>query len=237
MENANKKEKLVIVGVGYIAPMVVDFIKGYDLFEIIAFSVNKEYLVPEYYGLPVYPIEELENHINKEEVKVFIAISWYNYLNKYKRQKFEYLKEKGFHFANLISPLASVKCASLGEGNWIMDFANIGFATHVGDNNTFCAQSLLGHHTTIGNHNVLSGQAVIGGSNMIGDQNYIGLGAIVFNQNTIGNKNLIGGGSIVKKNIPDFTVTTAPESHVRQFKEKNIEYFLSPKCTALLKSM
>ena len=208
------KESLVIVGVGNLAPEVVDFVQRYDLFDIIAFSVDKKYITSaEYMGKPVYPLEELEKHVDKEEVKVFIAISWYNYLNKYKRQKFEFLKEKGFHFANLISPLASVKTGHIGEGNWIMDFATIGFNTKIGSNNTFCAQSILAHHTILGNHNVLSGRSSVAG------------------------RNIIGGGSIIKKNIGNYTITTAPESYHKQLWEKSIEFFLSPKSVEFLKAL
>ena len=232
------KEKLVIVGVGGLAPEVVDFVERYNLFDIIGFSVDSKYLSsPEYMGKPVYPLEEIEKHLDISKVKIFIAISWYNYLNKYKRQKFEILKEKGFHFANLISPMASVKCITMGEGNWVMDFANIGFGTYIGDNNTFCAQSLVGHHTTIGNHNVLAGQAAIAGRNMVGDQNYFGLSSVIFNELTIGNKNLIGGGSIIKRSISDFSITTAPESHIKQLKERSIELFLSPRSVEFLKTL
>ena len=232
------KESLVIVGVGNLAPEVVDFVQRYDLFDIVAFSVDKKYITSsEYMGKPVYPLEELEKHVEREEVKVFIAISWYNYLNKYKRQKFEFLKEKGFHFANLISPLASVKTDHIGEGNWIMDFATIGFNTEIGDNNTFCAQSILAHHTILGNHNVLSGRSSVAGRNIIGDQNYFGFCSVVFNELIIGNKNIIGGGSIIKKNIGNYTITTAPESYHKQLREKSIEFFLSPKSVEFLKAL
>lgn len=232
------KESLVIVGIGGLAPEVVDFVERYNLFDIIAFSVDRKYITSsEYMSKPVYPLEELENHVDKEGVKVFIAISWYNYLNKYKRQKFEILREKGFHFANLISPLASVKTDIIGEGNWIMDFVTIGFNTKIGDNNTFCAQSILAHHTILGNHNVLSGRASIAGRNIIGDQNYFGFCSVVFNELKIGNKNLIGGGSIVKKSIGNFMITTAPESHSKQLKENSIEFFLSPKSVEYLKTL
>lgn len=233
-----RKEKLVIVGIGGLAPEVVDFVQRYDLYDIVCFSVDRKYLsISEYMGKPVFPLEDLDKHVDKSDVKAFIAISWYNYMNKFKRLKFEQLKDKGFHFANLISPLSSVKCSTIGEGNWVMDFVNIGFDTHVGDNNTFCAQSLVGHHTNIGSHNVLSGKAAVAGRNVVGDQNYFGFCSVVFNELTIGNKNLIGGGSIIKHSISDFYITTAPDSHLKQVREKSIEFFLSPKSVEYLKSI
>lgn len=236
METRSEKENLVIFGIGKQASEVVDFVQRYGLYNIIGFIVDKEYMkLPQYMGKPVYPLEDVESYLDVRTVKAFVAISWYNYLNKYKRLKYELLKKKGFHFVNLISPLASVNCHSIGEGNLIMDYAYLGYNSEIGDNNTFCALSLLGHNSRMESHNVLAGRASIAGKTEIGNQNYFGLCSIVFNKLKIGNKCLIGGGSIVKRDIPDFTVTTAPESHYKQAKEKYIESYLSPKSIEILK--
>lgn len=183
----------------------------------------------EYMDRPVYPLENLESYVQVGGVKIFIAISWYNYLNKYKRQKYEILKEKGFQFANLISPLASVNCSLMGEENWIQDFVYLGFKSEIGDNNTFCCHSFLGHYSKIGSHNVLSGRSSVAGNNIVGDQNYFGMCSCVFNKLVLGNKNLIGGGSIVKKNVGDCTIVTAPNSKYNQASEKAVEFCLFPK--------
>lgn len=228
------KEKLIIVGVGSMAPEVVDFVNRYDLYDIVGFTVDEKYVNNNgYMDKPVYPLERIEEFVDKD-VKVFVAISWYNYMNKYKRQKFELLKKKGFHFANLISPLASVKCSSIGEGNWIKDFSEIGYNSQIGDNNTFTSRSSFGHYSIMGSHNVLSG-ATIAGNVTVGDQNYFGVGAIVFNKLKIGNKNLIGGGSVIKSNISDFTLSVSPESRYKKLNEETLEMLLSPNSVGILK--
>lgn len=232
------KERLVIVGTGTHSEDVVYFIQKYDLYDIICFTVDGDYITSkEYMGRPVYPFEVLEKYVNPNEVKVFIAISWFNYMNKYKRLKFEQLKSRGFHFANLISPLASVNCSKIGEGNWIHDFSSIGFDSQIGDNNTICAQSQVGHHSVIGSHNVLAGRASIAGRTVIGDQNFLGFCSVVFNELTIGNKNLIGGGAIIRSSIPNFTITTSPESHTKQATEKSLEFIISPKGVEVIKTL
>ena len=232
------KERLVIVGIGSHSEDVVDFVQKHDLFDIVCFTVDREYIVSnEYMGKPVYPFEDLEKYVDPEDVKVFIAISWFNYMNKYKRQKFEQLKARGFHFANLISPLAVVNCTDIGEGNWIQPFVVIGFDSKIGDNNTICAQSQVGHHTIIGNHNVLAGRASIAGRSVIGNQNFLGFCSVVFNELTIGDMNLIGGGAIVKHSLPDCTITTAPDSHTKKATKKSLEFIISPKGVEVLKTL
>lgn len=227
-------EKLIIVGVGSIAPEVVAFVNRYNLYDIEGFTVDEKYLKSkEYMGKPVYPLERIEDFVDKK-VKFFIAISWYNYMNRYKRQKYEYLKSLGYSFANLISPLASVKCEIIGEGNWLMDYSCLGYGTQIGNNNTFCVFSMVAHYSVIGNHNVLSGRATIAGNTVIGDQNYFGICSCVFNKIVLGNKNLIGGGSIVKKDLGNCTIVTAPDSKYIQTTEKAVEFCLTPKSVEIV---
>jgi carbonic anhydrase/acetyltransferase-like protein (isoleucine patch superfamily) len=228
------KEKLVIVGSGPMAAEVVDFVERYNLFDIIAFSVNKNYLTDNYMDRPVYPLEELEDYIDKNSVKTFIGLGWYNQ-NKYKRQKYEELKNRGFHFANLISPLSSISYSQIGEGNWIDDFVKVGFGSKIGNNNTFRVASIIGHHTIVGDHNVLSGRSLVSGKDIIGDQNYFGVSSTVFNRLKIGNKNIIGGATIVKEDISDLTIVWTDKSPQRVVKEKIIESFMSPKSSELIK--
>lgn len=228
------KEKLIIVGVGSIAPEVFYFVNRHNLYDVEGFSVDEKYInSSEYMGKPVYPLERIEEFVDKK-VKFFVAISWYNYMNRYKRQKFDYLKGKGYSFANLISPLASVNCSMMGEGNWIQDFVYLGFNSKIGDNNTFCCHSLLGHNSEIGNHNVLSGRSSVAGDNKVGDQNYFGICSCVFNKLVIGNKNLIGGGSVVKKDMGDYSIVTASDSKYIQTTEKTVEFCLSPKSVEIV---
>lgn len=222
-------DKLVIVGIGSVTPDVIHFVRKYKLYEIVGFSVDKKYLVPKYLELPVYPLEELDLYVNKEEVKVFVAISWYNQLMRFKREKFEYLKSKGFHFANLISPLSSVNTESIGEGNWINDFVEIGSYAIIGDNNIVRSQSIIGHDTKMGSHNTLSGRAMVGGDNVIGDQNYFGINCTVFNKLNIGNKCIVGGGSVCKKDLCDYSIVTCPSSHYKIGTEKLNYFIMSPK--------
>lgn len=222
------KEKLVIIGTGSLSGEVVDFVKRYDLYDIVGFSVDKKYIKNEtHLGYPVYPLEELDSYIDKEQVKLFVSISWYQNMNRVKRAKYEELKAAGYHFANLISPTATVFAHEMGEGNWIYDGCYIAFNSRIGNNNTFCHQTYLSHFSDVGDHNVFSARSNVAGSTTIGDQNYVGIGAIVFNKIIVGNKCVIGGGAIVKRNLPDFSLVVAADSIVKQKDTDSIEKYIS----------
>lgn len=231
------KEKLVIVGIGSLTPNIVDFVKRYDLFDIVGFSVDKKYIIEEYDGLPVYPLEDIEKYINKDEVKIFISISWYNYLNKYKKEKYDYLAKRGFHFANLVSPTAQISTKHIGEGNWFCDYSYVGYDAVIGNNNVFGTFCLVGHNSIIGHHNALVGRSTIAGDVNIGDRNYFGLCSTVFNELSIGNCCIIGGGSVVNRSLPDYSQVFVPESKYRKGTERVNEFIISAKAKEMMKTI
>ena len=223
-------EKLVLVGTSSLAAQTLDFIERYQLFDVIGFTVNKAYIKDTHYlGKHVFPIEELDKYIDKEDVKLFSTISWYNYLNRERKKVFELLKQEGYKFANLISPHALVYTKDLGEGNWIHDFAHIGHGVHIGNDNVFRMKCVIGHDSVIGDHNFFAVDSVVGGHDYFNDCCFIGLNALIHNRVVVGTKCVIGGGAIVKRDLPDFSLCVANNSFVKQCDEAKIESYISPK--------
>lgn len=223
-------EKLVLVGTSSLAAETLDFVERYQLFDVIGFTVNKAYIKePVFLGRPVFPIEELDKYIDKEDVKLFSTVSWYNYLNRERKKIFDLLKGYGYKFANLISPHALVYTNDIGEGNWIHDFAHIGYGVHIGDDNVLWVKCFIGHYSVIGNHNCFIANAIVGGHDYFSDCCFVGLSALVHNRVVVGNKCVIGGGAIVKRDLPDFSLCVADNSFVKQCDEEKIESYISPK--------
>ena len=221
-------EKLLLIGAHEVAKEVKCFVEDYGLFEIVGYSVNRKYIKDNAIdGLPVIPLEELDNEIDRETTKVFMAISWGQRLNQVRKDIFNELKARGYSFANLIAPRAVIMTDDIGEGNWFHDFSYIGHKTVIGDNNDFRPFSTIGHYTSVGSHNHFS-KCTVGGVAKLGDCNFVGMQAIVFNRVNIGNKNFIGAGTIVKKDLGDFTLIAAKESDRIQLTEKQIERVVIP---------
>lgn len=222
-------EKLVLVGTSSLAAQTLDFVERYQLFDVIGFTVNEAYIKePIFLGKPVFPIEELDKHIDKNSVKLFSTVTWYNYLNRERKKIFELLKGEGYKFANLISPHALVYTEDLGEGNWIHDFAHIGYGVHIGDDNVIRMKCMIGHDSVIGNHNFFAVNSIVGGHDYFNDCCFIGLNSLIHNRVAVGNKCVIGGGAIVKKDLPDFSLVVADNSFVKQCDEAKIESYISP---------
>lgn len=197
---------LVIIGTSETAERVYKFVIRYNLFNILGFSVDAQYMnVDTFYGKPVWLLERLDEHINKESDLLFVAILW-NRLNADRRNLYERLKAKGYNFANIVSPLASVRGNILGENCWIMDYVVIQEDVNIKENVFIADFVLVGHKSTICSHVFLAPKATILGSCHIGLQTFIGGGAFVFDDTTIGEKCLIGACTMVKRNTKACTV-------------------------------
>lgn len=204
--------------------------KKYDLFEIVGFTVNEGSISSELYlDFPVYPVETIEQYADPENVKIFIAVSWYHHLMKTRMEKFEYLRGKGYHFANLISPYSIVQTNQIGEGNWILEQVYIGYNAKIGSNNVFICNSSLGHYSQTGDHNFFGAKANLLGHVTIGNRCFIGSSALIFNKTTIGDKCIIGAGSVIKKNLGDCTVSIVPQSKTVQVDDETVETMINIK--------
>lgn len=224
-------DKIVIIGIGDVAITVKNFIERHHLFEVIAFSVNKEYVKESTYeGLPIIPFEELDKHIDKDKVYTFVAASHFNYMHRVKRKLYTMLKDNGYMVANLISPLATiVPGVKMGCGNWIHDYAYIDEDVNIGSNNVIRQYAYIAHWCCIGNHNFIGIKSMIAGKCVIGDQNFFGVSSTLFNRIHIGNKCIIGAGTVIKKNVKDYCMCrVANNVEVFEYDEDTIENKLGP---------
>lgn len=190
-------DNLVIIGTGAMARDVTAFVKRYSLANILGYSCNSSFLEISKQQMPneqICSIEELNRFYQKENVKLFVAISQFRFLNRDRRDTFDYLRKQGWHFLNLISPSAKMYSTHIGEGNWLMDDCFIGNEVEIGDNNVFAEQSYIAHYSKIRNNNYLGVRSMIMGTTTIAGSSFFGANSLVFNDCKIGMSCLIGGG-------------------------------------------
>jgi sugar O-acyltransferase (sialic acid O-acetyltransferase NeuD family) len=191
-----KTKKLIIFGDSAFAEIAYEYFTHDSSYEVVAFTVDKEYLTKsDLFGLPIIPFEELEHTYPPEVYEMHIALV-YNKLNRVRRAKYLAAKEKGYRLANYISS----KCfiwpnVKLGDNVFIFEDNTIQPFVKIGSNNVFWSGNHIGHHTHIGHHNFLSSHVVISGFCEIGDSNFIG---VHITRN-------VASGSLIKgtPNLPD----------------------------------
>lgn len=223
-------QNLVIVGISDTADRIIRFVERYNLFHVLGCTVNKEYMPKTGMAIvggqerKVYPLEELDQYIDKENDLLFVAVLW-NRLNADRRKLYQKVKDMGYKLANIISPMACVRGEIKGDNCWISDGVFLQEKTMVGNDVFIMDNAMIGHRSMIEDHVFVTIRATICGSVTIGEQSYIGANSAVFDEVKIGRKCLIGGATIVKRNVPDFSVVKVPNDTmvIKQYSEEVIE--------------
>lgn len=219
------RKKLIIVGTSQSARTVYKFVKTYDLFEIMGFAVNNKYRNCEtFQELPVFDLDSMESHFDKENDLLFVAIQW-NQLNKDRRGLYEKLKSSGYKFATIISPHAIVHTKSIGSNCWISDQVVIDSDAIVGNNVFIKVKACIGNYTKIEDHCFIGANSYTGAACKVGEQTFIGASATVFDQIAIGEKCIIGGATIIKRNIPPYSLvkTNSANQTIQNYNSETIE--------------
>lgn len=168
-------------------------------------------------------MEELDNYINKNDCLIFVALFW-NHLNGDRRRLYERLKKSGWRFANVISPLSSIR-GIIGENCWIMDYVVTQEESKIGDNVILSDFVFVGDYTIVESHCFFGARSSVMGSAIVGEQSFVGINATIFDCVKVGKKCLIGACSIQKYDIPNFSVckVLASDNEIKQYSEKSIE--------------
>lgn len=144
-------DKLVIIGISETAERILFFCEHYHLYDVIAFSIDSKYRTTDtFHGRPIWDLEALNERIDKNETKLFVALFW-NHLNGDRRRLYERLKQQGYQFANIISPKASVR-GNIGDNCWVMDFAVIQEGAQVGNNVIIADFAHVGNFASVSDH-------------------------------------------------------------------------------------
>ncbi|MBX2943806.1 MAG: acetyltransferase [Cyclobacteriaceae bacterium] len=192
--------KLIIFGTGDIAQIANYYFDIDSNFEVVAFTVDKEYLAEDTFeGKPVVAFDELEQLYPPEKFQLFIALS-YSKLNKIRAAKYEEAKKKGYTLTSYISS----KCTYLsqhppGDNCFIFEDNTIQPFVKIGNNVTLWSGNHIGHHSTIEDHNFISSHVVISGHCHIKSFCFLGVNATIHNNITIESENVVGAGAIISK--------------------------------------
>jgi len=116
---------------------------------------------------------------------------------------FEALTERGVPLTNAVHPLANLAGgASLGQGNVICAFTNIGVCTQIGANNVLSTYCNIDHHSVMGSHCTFGPGVMLSGSVTIGSRVRFGTGIFVEPNLSIGDDAVINSGAIIFGDIP-----------------------------------
>jgi sugar O-acyltransferase (sialic acid O-acetyltransferase NeuD family) len=197
----NKQEKLIIVGDGETAQIAYEYFTYDSPYEVVAFSVEKDYLKNhELFSLPVVTFEDLENEFDPTHYKVYVAIS-YTQLNRIRTRLYHEVKRKGFTLASYVSSKAFVwRNVEIGENCFVFEDNVLQHFVKIGNNVILWSGNHIGHRTIIQDNNYISSHVVISGYCEVGNNCFLGVNSCVGDDLKIADDCVIGAGAVIIKN-------------------------------------
>lgn len=205
--------KVVIFGAGKLADVVYYHLTNDSENEVVAFTVDEAFLKKkEMFGLPVVPFESMRKKYPPNDFKMLVAVGYQN-LNKFRAQKYEEAKAKGYELINYVSSQASnVGRVKLGDNCIVLENTVIQPCSTIGSNVLLWSGNHVGHHASVGDHCFIAGHVIISGSATIEPYCFIGVNATIGHEICVGRESFIGAGALITKNVEPKSVHITPDA-------------------------
>lgn len=208
-------KKVVVYGNTILSQMLYYDAVHHADFEIVAFTVDEEYLFSDtFLGLPQVSFEKVTEIYPPEAYDMIAVRGGYTHMRS-REVMYVRAKAKGYSMRSYVSPTADITpTVSMGENNIIFGQTHIGIGGSMGSNNIIRQQVYIGHDFRMNHNNVIGVGCRIGGNCVIADTCYFGLGAIVVNNTNIGQESLVGAGSVVIRHTEPYSKNVGNPSRV-----------------------
>lgn len=192
------KKPLVVFGSGDIAELAHYYFTHDSNYEVVAFTVDKEYMKGDMFlGLPVVPFEDVSAHFSPSSHSMFVALS-YAKLNQVRKEKYLATKNLGYPLASYVSSRATMlNDGRVGENCFILEDNTVQPFVTIGNNVTLWSGNHIGHHSHIHDHCFLASHIVVSGGVRIEESCFIGVNATLRDHITIGERCVIGAGVLL----------------------------------------
>lgn len=212
------KEKLIIIGAGGHAKVVIDIVdkNQYDIIGIL--DKDEEHLHEMVNGVEIIGSDQdAKNYFEKGVQYAFIGVGHLGH-SDVRTKLFEKLKTIGFSMINIIAPGVYIAdSCSLGEGNLIMPNCVINAEANIGHNNIVNTGAIIEHEVFIGNNVHLAPGTIIAGRSRVEDGTFVGAGSVIIQNLEIGKNSIIGAGSTVLSSVGDNSVAVgSPAKIIRE---------------------
>lgn len=202
-------KKVVVFGVKDLAELAHYYLTTDSEYEVVAFTVNKEYLESDKFQprgsekeYPVVPFEELENHYPPSKYLFFAPMTGIK-MNNVRKKIYEEGKQKGYDYISYVSSKATTFDNVIGENCFIFEDNTIQPFTEIGNNVILWSGNHIGHHGKIEDHVFFTSHVVLSGHCLVKERAWIGVNATIRDGLTIGEGSLIGMGALVTKNTEE----------------------------------
>jgi sugar O-acyltransferase (sialic acid O-acetyltransferase NeuD family) len=199
--------KVIIFGIEDTAELAHFYLEHDSEHEVVAFSVNKDYIdKPEYKGLPITPFETIEQLFSIHDYKFFVPMTAKN-MNRDRENVYNQVKSKGYELISYISSKATIYPeAEIGDNCFILEDNTIQPFTKIGNNVVLWSGNHIGHHGEIKDHVFFTSQVVLSGHCIVEPYCFLGVNSTIRDFTQLAKGTLVGMGACITKNTTEWGV-------------------------------
>ena len=197
------REKLIIVGDGGHAKVIIDIILKMDKYKILGVT-SKQKKEGMFFGVPILGSDDILKRYYDEGCKN-IVIGLGGFKDNLLRTKiFNEYYEKGFNIVNIIDPSSIISpTVKLGMGVVIFPGVILNTEVRINNNVIIATGSSIDHESIIEENSLISAGVTIGANTILRSGVLCALGSKVVSAIEIGKNTLIAAGAVVVNDLPN----------------------------------
>jgi sugar O-acyltransferase (sialic acid O-acetyltransferase NeuD family) len=218
--------KVIIFGVQDFASLAHFYLKHDSDHEVMAFSVNEEYLPPEktLEGLPVVAFERVAEIYDPAEYRFFAPMS-HKKMNQLRAGVYAQIKAKGYGMISYVSSKATVFAQQeIGENCFILEDNTIQPYTRIGHNVVLWSGNHIGHHSVIKDHVFFTSHVVLSGHCVVEPYCFFGVNATIRDGTHIAEGSLIAMAATVTRDTEAWGVYQGSPAKKGEVLSKDLDF-------------
>lgn len=215
LEKRKVMKKVIIFGINQFSELLYFNLKRDKNFEIVAFTVDSEYINEKYFlGVQVVAFENIDKLYNPSEYDMFICVG-YNKMNTIRKEKYYQAKKMGYKILSYVHETSIVQTNDIGEGTIIFEGVIIGPFAKIGNCNVIYPQVNIAHHTNVGDFNFFAISCAIAGDVSIGNCCFFGNNCTLKNDIKVADYTLVGASAYLGHDIIEEKMVIVPPRSVK----------------------
>lgn len=206
------KEKVVLIGAGGHAKVIIDILRQSNKYEIIGLT-DRNIVGETILNVPVIGFDSALKKIYDHGVKnAFVAIGD----NKKRRELINYTQKIGYNLINAVSSKTYISSTvKLGKGIAIMPGVIINPDSTIGDNSIVNTGSTIDHDCFISKNVHIAPGCNLAGKVTLGEGVLMGIGCKCIPEISIGPWSILGAGSVIVQDIPAYSVAIGVPARIK----------------------
>ena len=199
--------KVVLFGILDTAELAHYYLEHDSEHEVVAFTVNREYLKEESFrGLPLVAFEDVETLFPPSEYSFFAPMTARN-MNRNRENIYNIIKAKGYTLISYISSHATIFDRSVvGDNCFILEDNTIQPFTTIGNNVVLWSGNHIGHHGKIHDHVFFTSHVVLSGHCNVESYSFFGVNSTIRDYTRIAQGTLVGMGASITKETEEWGI-------------------------------